>query len=421
MNFSMNHSIDNTIVKLILKSVQEGDLSTIQSNINKYRVNMNYIIDTDNQQNAFFYCSLIKDDNNALNICKFLLKIGVNPLFKDKHQQTCLYYTAREGKYLTSKYLIEICGLPINERDIYGQNPIYYSVREGKIDICQLFVEKGVDINLEDKFGQTCIFYAIKTGHYEIVNFLIKNGANINKVDKKKQTPVSYAVKMNQDKIVELLVENGAIKPETKKNEKEKKNNNLHLALKKEKSNNIDSEKKKNIIENIQVPKKYILVKIDENGEKIPLTQEELNDFMKKNPEINDIVNNKNLLKNLVNEIKDDEIKMCESWEKIAKQLMNTLWKFKDAELFHKPVDPIELNIPNYFDIIKKPMDFSTVKKKLNNYSYTNLKEYCDDMDLIFNNCILYNGINSYVGEMCLRVKNEYKNLFVKYNLDKYL
>ena len=291
----MNHSIDNTIVKLILKSVQEGDLSTIQSNINKYRVNMNYIIDTDNQQNAFFYCSLIKDDNNALNICKFLLKIGVNPLFKDKHQQTCLYYTAREGKYLTSKYLIEICGLPINERDIYGQNPIYYSVREGKIDICQLFVEKGVDINLEDKFGQTCIFYAIKTGHYEIVNFLIKNGANINKVDKKKQTPVSYAVKMNQDKIVELLVENGAIKPETKKNEKEKKNNNLHLALKKEKSNNIDSEKKKNIIENIQVPKKYILVKIDENGEKIPLTQEELNDFMKKNPEINDIVNNKNL------------------------------------------------------------------------------------------------------------------------------
>ena len=226
---------------------------------------------------------------------------------------------------------------------------------------------------------------------------------------------------MNQDKIVELLVENGAIKPETKKNEKEKKNNNLHLELKKEKSNNIDSEKKKNIIENIQVPKKYILVKIDENGEKIPLTQEELNDFMKKNPEINDIVNNKNLLKNLVNEIKDDEIKMCESWEKIAKQLMNTLWKFKDAELFHKPVDPIELNIPNYFDIIKKPMDFSTVKKKLNNYSYTNLKEYCDDMDLIFNNCILYNGINSYVGEMCLRVKNEYKNLFVKYNLDKYL
>ena len=131
----MNHPIDNNVVNLILKSVQEGNLETIQSNIDKYRVNMNYIIDKDNQQNAFFYCSLIKDENDALNICKYLKKIGVNPLFKDKHQQTCLYYTAREGKYLASKYLIEECHLPINERDIYGQNPIYYSVRGGKFEI----------------------------------------------------------------------------------------------------------------------------------------------------------------------------------------------------------------------------------------------------------------------------------------------
>ena len=418
----MNHSIDNNVVKLILKSVQEGNLETIQSNIDKYRVNMNYIIDKDNQQNAFFYCSLIKDENNALNICKYLKKIGVNPLFKDKHQQTCLYYTAREGKYLASKYLIEECHLPINESDIYGQNPIYYSVREGKMNLCELFVEKGADINLEDKFGQTCIFYAVRTGHYDIVKFLIKNGANINKIDKKKQTPVSLAVKMNHDKIVDLLVEKGAIKPEKKINEKEKKNNlTKNQNIKKEKSQNLDLEKNKNIMENIQIPKKYILVRINEKGEKIPLSEDEYNDFMRNNPEINDMITNRDLLKKLVNEIEDDEIKMCESWEKIAKQLMNSLWKVRDAELFHKPVDPVELNIPNYFEVIKKPMDFSTVKKKLNNYSYTNLKEYCDDMDLIFNNCILYNGINSYVGEMCLRVKNEYKNLFEKFNLDKYL
>lgn len=417
----MNHPIDNSIVKLILKSIQEGDLQVIQLNIDKYKVNMNYIIDKDNQQNSFFYCSLIKDDNDALNVCKYLREKGVNPFFKDKHQQTCLYYTAREGKYLTSKYLIEDCGLPINEKDIYGQNPIYYSVREGKMNLCELFVEKGADINLEDKFGQTCIFYAIRTGHYDIVNFLIKNGANINKIDKKKLTPVSYAVKMNQDKIVDLLVENGAIKPEKKMNEKEKKNNNLLLNMKKEKSHNIESGKNKNIIENLQTPKKYVLVKINEKGEKIPLTEEEFNDFMKNNPEINDIVNNKNLLKEMANEIEDDEIMKCESWEKIAKQLMNILWKVRDAELFHKPVDPVELNIPNYYDIIKKPMDFSTVKKKLNNYSYTNLKEYCEDMDLIFNNCFLYNGTNSFVGEICLRIKNEYTNLFEKLNLKKFL
>ena len=105
----MNHIIDNATIKQILKSVQEGDLQKIQSYITKYNINMNYIIDKENQQNAFFYCSLIKDDNDALNICKYLSKIGVNPLYKDKHQQTCLYYMAREGKYLASK---------LNKKDI---------------------------------------------------------------------------------------------------------------------------------------------------------------------------------------------------------------------------------------------------------------------------------------------------------------
>jgi len=45
---------------------------------------------------------------------------------------------------------------------------------------------------------------------------------------------------------------------------------------------------------------------------------------------------------------------------------MNMLCKIKDAEIFHKPVDPVMLGIPDYLDIIKHPMDFSTIKVKLN-------------------------------------------------------
>jgi hypothetical protein len=72
---------------------------------------------------------------------------------------------------------------------------------------------------------------------------------------------------------------------------------------------------------------------------------------------------------------------------------MQTLWKFKDSEIFHKPVDPVELGIPDYPDIIKNPMDFSTIKKKLNHAIYRNCREFCDDMNLVFDNCILYNGV----------------------------
>jgi hypothetical protein len=41
---------------------------------------------------------------------------------------------------------------------------------------------------------------------------------------------------------------------------------------------------------------------------------------------------------------------------------MNLLCKVKDSEIFHKPVDPVLLGIPDYFDIIKNPMDFFTIK-----------------------------------------------------------
>ena len=418
MEYSSNNQIDSTLVKMMLNSVQVGDLATIKQNCDKYRLDMNLLIDKENQQNAFFFCALVKKDLDALNICKYLVEIGVKPSHKDKYEQTCLYYCVREGKYETSKYLIEECNLPINEKDIYGQNPIYYAARDGHLNLCQLLVEKGSDVNLEDKYGQTCIFYAIREGHYDIVEFLIKHGANVNKIDKKKQTPVSYAMKHNRDKIVELLVNNGGRKPEPKQKAKEK---NKKARKKSTDTENNNNQSKSEIISNIQVPRKYILVKVEKNGEKTPLSEEEYNEFMKNNQEIFDLLNNKENLQKICDEITDDDIKMQDNWEKIAKKLMNSIWKFKEADLFHKPVDPVELNIPDYPEIIKNPMDFSTIKKKLNNFAYTNLKEFKDDMDLVFENCYTYNGRTTNIGNICTRVKTEYIRLFKEMKLDKFL
>ena len=41
---------------------------------------------------------------------------------------------------------------------------------------------------------------------------------------------------------------------------------------------------------------------------------------------------------------------------------MNAVWKIKNANIFHYPVDPVKLNILDYFTIIKHPMDFGTIK-----------------------------------------------------------
>ena len=68
-----------------------------------------------------------------------------------------------------------------------------------------------------------------------------------------------------------------------------------------------------------------------------------------------------------------------------------------DAMPFRYPVDPIQLNIPDYFDIIKKPMDLATIGQKLDTGFYKHPWEFCDDMWLMFDNAWLYNKKNSKV------------------------
>ena len=46
-------------------------------------------------------------------------------------------------------------------------------------------------------------------------------------------------------------------------------------------------------------------------------------------------------------------------------QILNVLSTHQWAEPFLQPVDPVALNIPDYFRIIKHPMDLGTVRSKV--------------------------------------------------------
>jgi transcriptional activator SPT7 len=46
---------------------------------------------------------------------------------------------------------------------------------------------------------------------------------------------------------------------------------------------------------------------------------------------------------------------------------------------------------PDYYNIIKHPMDIGTMMKKLKNIAYKSKKEFVDDLNLIWNNCLRYN------------------------------
>ena len=417
--------VDPTLCKMILNSIEEGDLAKIQANLEKYSIDIKALKDPVKEQNAFFMAALIKDDSQALEIFKYLKSKDVNPGLKDVLKQTCLYYTCREGKIQCSKYLVEECGLNVNEIDIYGQTPIYYCVRDNKIETVKLMIELGTNINIEDIYGQTCLFYAIRENHIEIVELLIQKGANVNQVDKKKRTPYSFAEKYNYQNICDLLLQNGANKPISKINAEKrgrKERKKLKELLGEENindENKINNENEDITLEELQKTRKCYLVKI-ENDKKIPLTDEEIKLFKEEHEEI---------FKYLIDEKEREKLKenvdkslfYFESWEKQAKKLINILWKVKGAYLFHKPVDPDELGIPDYPKIIKNPMDFSTIKKKLSNNLYTNFKQFNDDIKLTFDNCYLYNGSNTSVGLSCTLVKTEYQKLFDQMGMNKFL
>eukprot|EP01111_Echinosteliopsis_oligospora_P017316 TRINITY_DN7457_c0_g2_i4.p1 TRINITY_DN7457_c0_g2~~TRINITY_DN7457_c0_g2_i4.p1 ORF type:complete len:659 (+),score=190.63 TRINITY_DN7457_c0_g2_i4:163-2139(+) len=74
-----------------------------------------------------------------------------------------------------------------------------------------------------------------------------------------------------------------------------------------------------------------------------------------------------------------------------AGEILTELWSHDHAWPFVKPVDPVELNIPDYFDIIKHPMDLGTIKSKLNSGAYENIKEFGEDVRLVFANTRTYN------------------------------
>jgi transcriptional activator SPT7 len=46
---------------------------------------------------------------------------------------------------------------------------------------------------------------------------------------------------------------------------------------------------------------------------------------------------------------------------------------------------------PDYYSIIKHPMDIGTMMKKLKNFQYKSKKEFVDDLHLIWQNCLRYN------------------------------
>lgn len=72
---------------------------------------------------------------------------------------------------------------------------------------------------------------------------------------------------------------------------------------------------------------------------------------------------------------------------------------------FVNMVDPELDGAPDYFDVIKNPMALSIVKKKLEENKYKKISAWKDDVNLIWDNAIKYNGDETLFALMALEAK----------------
>lgn len=106
---------------------------------------------------------------------------------------------------------------------------------------------------------------------------------------------------------------------------------------------------------------------------------------------------------------------------KECKSLIAQLQRNSKAIPFLEPVDPIALQIPQYFQVVKQPMDLSTLNKKLENGEYSRfaLSEtigntpvarmlngpFRVDLELIFHNATLFNPPDDWIHQAAISMK----------------
>ncbi|KAK6936080.1 Bromodomain [Dillenia turbinata] len=81
----------------------------------------------------------------------------------------------------------------------------------------------------------------------------------------------------------------------------------------------------------------------------------------------------------------------------------------KHRRIFNSPVEVVRIGLPDYFQIIKHPMDLGTMKSKMRKGLYSSTSDFSADVQFTFDNALLYNpkGHEAYKMEKQLFVEEE--------------
>ncbi|XP_039617006.1 bromodomain-containing protein 1 isoform X2 [Polypterus senegalus] len=89
----------------------------------------------------------------------------------------------------------------------------------------------------------------------------------------------------------------------------------------------------------------------------------------------------------------------------LLRSVINQLEEKDPAKIFAQPVNLKE--VPDYLDHIKQPMDFSTMRKRIEAQGYKNLDEFEEDFNVIIENCMKYNAKDTIFYRAAVRLRDQ--------------
>ncbi|PXF42781.1 Transcription factor GTE10 [Gracilariopsis chorda] len=102
---------------------------------------------------------------------------------------------------------------------------------------------------------------------------------------------------------------------------------------------------------------------------------------------------------------KDGKAKLFKRLDKIVLQIT----KHKYAFPFLEPVDPVREQCPDYLVRVKKPMDYGTIRKRLEKGAYDSLDDVAADVRQIKINCCQYNGEDHQFSRWAIELSNKFE------------
>lgn len=122
-------------------------------------------------------------------------------------------------------------------------------------------------------------------------------------------------------------------------------------------------------------------------------------------------------LRSLISEVRKNRSKWANEdrvgQEELYESMEKVLMELKAGEHAHPFLQRVnKREAPDYYNVIKHPMDIGTMMKKLKQLQYKSKKDFVDDLMLIWSNCLKYNGDPShFLRKKALHMKKETEKL----------